>query len=113
MFPKPGKRPAHHPDRMKPGDAEWVLRRDGECVIAKLARWGWLVPREPCPPADTPEGRQTIEHTLRRAGRRVHDRHTMARMCWHHNVNGEASRSRETVRRYLAQIHPESIAPTE
>jgi hypothetical protein len=111
LFGKPSKRPKH-PNRMNDGDAEWVLRRDGECVIAKLARWGWLVPREPCP-TDTMTGRQTIEHTLRLGGRRVHDVRHMVRMCWHHNVNGEASRSREQVRRYLDQIHPGSIAGAE
>lgn len=99
LYGKPERRKKRRPDRVEPSDAEFVLRRDGECVIAKLARWGWLVPHKPC------AGRLTIEHLLRFAGRRVHGRWVMVAACMEHNVNGECSRQREHVRRYLAELY--------
>jgi hypothetical protein len=95
---------------VNPADAEFVLLRDGECVIAKLERWGWLTPHEPC------SGRLTIEHVKAILGmsiRRLHSRRWMVAACWHHNVNGECSRQRDHIRRYLDLIHPGSIVPGE
>jgi len=101
LFGKPERRRTPRPERVDPADAEYVLRRDGECVIAKLERLGWLVPRKPC------SGRLTIEHVLREKGRRVHDRRWMVVACLFHNVEGECSRSRVHVRRYLEGIEGE------
>lgn len=107
LYPKPRKRPKRRALHVEAVDADFVLRRDGECIIAKLALRGWITPLKPC------AGRATIEHVKPILGMsmpRLHSRRWMVRACLFHNVEGECSRSREAIRRYLAEIHPGSIA---
>ena len=101
LYGKPERRKKSLPDHVPPTEADWVLRRDGECVIAKLEREGILTPRKPC------SGRLTIEHLLRRAGRRVHGRRWMVAACLFHNTEGECSRQRSHLRDYVARVETE------
>ncbi len=107
LFPKPERRRKSPPKRVPLSEAEFVLDRDRECVMVKLERLGWTTPREPC------AGRLTIEHVLRRAGRRVHERRWMVAACLFHNTGGECSRSRDYVRRLLAEMYPPSTDTPE
>jgi hypothetical protein len=107
LFGKPEPKKKRRLDRVDPADAEYVFTRDRECVIAKLERWGWLTPRKPC------SGRDTIEHVLRFAGRRVHGRTVMVRACLSHNVDGECSRQRHHIRAYLALVEPDRMSEAD
>lgn len=97
MFPKPERHRRPRPARTPAAEAEYVLWRDRECVLAKLVRWGTISGHE-C------EGRLTIEHLTRRAGRRVHGRKHMVACCLHGNVDGDASKWRDELRAYVLRV---------
>ena len=100
LYGKPERRRKSRPDHVDPDDAEYVLRRDGECVIAKLVRQGLIPTGHQC------AGRLTIEHLLRFAGRRVHGRRHTVACCLSGNVDGAASKWRDELRDYVARVEP-------
>ena len=101
LYGKPERRKKRPPDRVPATEAEYVLRRDGECVIAKLEREGVIPPGHQC------SGRLTIEHLLRFAGRRVHGRRHTVACCLSGNVDGDASKWRDELRDYVARVEAE------
>jgi hypothetical protein len=88
-----------------------VLARDGECIIRKLTRWGWIDGTPCVNPDGTPMTAQgpwnlTEEHPKRRAGMSAYgaDRDAVA-ACWGHNAfTVETSKYRTEILRYVDRL---------
>jgi hypothetical protein len=96
-------------------------RKDSDKVTEALANYVFARDRMTCrapilarqhgEPIDACQGRLTIEHvhTQSMIGKRApSDKHHTLSLCWHHNVNGWASRHKDWERSYLLHVEGEA-----